>query len=107
MKALERDPEVRYQDAVEMGKDLERVLHERRPPAATELARLMELLFDKAERGVTQAADESPDDPAQAPAPTSLEVELEAPGGDAAGPAPRVPRDPLSVEQLLKRFGKR
>jgi len=104
LKALERDPELRYQDAAEMGKDLDRVLHERRPPAATELARLMELLFDEAERGVAQAAD---DDEAGAPAPPSLEVELEAPGADAARPAPRVPNDPLSVEQLLKRFGKR
>jgi serine/threonine protein kinase len=109
MKALERDPEARYQDASEMYKDLERVLHERRPPAATELSRLLELLFDEAERGDHGATYErSGEPPAEGKA---LEVELDAapplgqPGSETDAAA--VPREPLSVQQLLKRFGGR
>ena len=110
MKALERDPDLRYQDAGELGRDLERVLHERRPPAATELARLMELLFDEGERGVARAAEERHGEQSEAGATPRLEVELEPSAlaeTDAGGPASPVPREPLSVEQLLKRFGKR
>jgi serine/threonine protein kinase len=111
MKALERDPELRYQDAGELGRDLERVLLERRPPAATELARLMELLFDEGERGVAQAAEERHGEQREAAATPRLEVELEGPPSglaktDPDGPASPVAREPLSVEQLLKRFGK-
>jgi len=112
MKALERDPDARYQDAAEMYKDLERVLLERRPPAATELTRLMELLFDEAERGAAATAGErSEEHQTDSPRP-ALEMEFHASAGartdtdpDAEG-AP-VPREPLSVEQLLKRFGNR
>jgi serine/threonine protein kinase len=109
MKALERDAEVRYQDAGELGKDLERVLLERRPPAAPDLARLMELLFDEGERGVAQAAEQRHAEPSGV---ARLEVELEgAPAGQGHGEPdatlPPVPREPLSVEQLLKRFGKK
>lgn len=110
MKALERDPDLRYQDAGELGRDLERVLLERRPPAATELARLMELLFDEGERGVARAAEERHGEQSEAGATPRLEVELEPSAlaeTDAGGPASPVPREPLSVEQLLKRFGKR
>jgi serine/threonine protein kinase len=107
MKALERDPESRYQDAGELGKDLERVLLERRPPAATELARLMEVLFDEGERGDPTPADAEAE-PREAEAPRRLEVELDAqPARGEGEPGPGVPRDPLSVEQLLKRFGNR
>ena len=51
MKALERDPEVRYQDAGDMLRDLERVLHEWQPATATGLVRFLEILFDEHERG--------------------------------------------------------
>jgi serine/threonine protein kinase len=109
MKALERDPEARYQDASEMYKDLERVLHERRPPAATELSKLLELLFDETERGDPGAGhDRSSEARSEGKA---LEVELDA--APAQGPAgadndtTAVPREPLSVQQLLKRFGGR
>jgi serine/threonine protein kinase len=112
MKALERDPEVRYQDAGELGKDLERVLLERRPPAATDLARLMELLFDEGERGVAQSAEQRVAEQSGASATPRLEVELEGPltglgQGEPEATLPPVPREPLSVEQLLKRFGKK
>ena len=50
MKALAREPDERYQDAAEMHRALERVLRERPPPTASELARFMELLFDRDER---------------------------------------------------------
>src|SRR6185436_15657948 len=109
MTALERDPDARYQDASEMYKDLERVLHERRPPAATELSRLMELLFDEDERGDAGAADERFGE--HRAFDKALEVELEpgAEGGESQRGAdtPSVPREPLSVQQLLKRFGGR
>src|SRR5262249_36748088 len=51
MKALERDPESRYQDAGEMLADLERVLHEWPPVSASGLVRFLETLFDEHERG--------------------------------------------------------
>ena len=50
MKSLARDPDDRYQDAAEMYRDLERVLHEWQPPQAGALARFLELLFDEEER---------------------------------------------------------
>ena len=50
VKALAKDPDERFQDAAEMGKGLDRVLRERPAPSATELARFMELLFDRDER---------------------------------------------------------
>ena len=63
LKALARDVDERYQDAAEMYRDLERVLHERQPPTSAELTRFMELLFDR-EREVS-AEDEPP--PERAP----------------------------------------
>jgi serine/threonine protein kinase len=57
MKALERDPEVRYQDAGEMLRDLERVLHEWQPATASGLVRFLEILFDEHERGDISAPD--------------------------------------------------
>ncbi len=101
MKALERDPDDRYQDAAEMLRDLERVLRERQAPAAPELAKLMAVLFDDHER------DEVPP---SAPGESSAasgdhDVEFDHPAA-APPPGPRAaaPHD-LSIESLMKRFG--
>jgi serine/threonine protein kinase len=51
MKALARDPADRYQDAGQMQRGLERFLRERPPVTARDLARFLELLFDRNERG--------------------------------------------------------
>jgi serine/threonine protein kinase len=95
MKALDRDPEHRYQDAGEMYRDLERVRFERpQPPTQIELARYLELLFEETERNDTLPADERTlnrrDD--------DVHVEF-----DQAKPAGS--REPMTVDQLLKRFG--
>jgi serine/threonine protein kinase len=107
MTALERDPDHRYQDAAEMYRDLDRVLHERQPPTANELTRFMELLFDEEERvealppGTGDAADEA-----------AQEVEFEHPPDVASAEPPTSTttdsgaiKDPLSIQKLLKRFG--
>jgi serine/threonine protein kinase len=106
MTALERDPDHRYQDAVEMFRDLDRVLHERQAPTAVELTRFLELLFDEEER-----SDARPEDHAADAAPArALEEEF----GDGAGGSDPSPtrasdpggiKDPLSIQNLLKRFG--
>ena len=106
MTALERDPDHRYQDAAEMYRDLDRVLHERQPPTANELTRFLELLFDEEERidapppGTADADEEPP------------EVEFEHPVDVASAEPPTSTttdsgaiNDPLSIQKLLKRFG--
>jgi serine/threonine protein kinase len=110
MTALDREPDHRYQDAVEMYRDLDRVLHERQPPTAVELTRFLELLFDEEER-----SDTRPEDQGEAPPARALEMEFGhddgAAGPDegsspaAAGPDPGGIKDPLSIQKLLKRFG--
>jgi serine/threonine protein kinase len=103
MKALERDPEVRYQDAGDMLRDLERVLHDWQPATASGLARFLELLFDEHERGDAVTEGE-----ARGTGPESgLEMELpEPPPGPAPeAPAPAPAKDPMSIQKLLKRFG--
>ncbi len=50
MKALTREPDERYQDAGQMQRGLERFLRERPPVTARDLARFLELLFDRGER---------------------------------------------------------
>ena len=99
MKALERDPERRYQDAAEMYRDLEAVMHETPPPpTAATLARFMETLYEPQEREAT-VVDEA--------------HEPEAPAaGAAASPAPPPPPPEttgpsasMSIQKLLKRFG--
>ena len=97
MKALDRDPDHRYQDAGEMYRDLERVRFERpQPPTQSELARFLELLFEETERSDTLPADERTlnrrDD--------DVHVEFEPGRGEPAGS-----REPMTVDQLLKRFG--
>jgi serine/threonine protein kinase len=82
MKALAREPDERYQDAGQMQRGLERFLRERPPVSARDLARFLELLFDRSERedGVNER-------------PPAAEADL--------GPTP----DPMPLESLLKRFG--
>jgi serine/threonine protein kinase len=133
LKALARDVDERYQDAAEMYRDLERVLHERQPPTSAELSRFMELLFDDPERSEVSMAPGTPA-PAEPPPPTSTvheDFESAAPAAAApaapappaavapepvpvtAPPAPPEPepeaktpaRDPMSIQKLLKRFG--
>jgi len=82
MKALARDPAERFQDAGQMQRGLERFLRERPPVTTRDLARFLELLFDRSEREE---------------------------GGDARppGPAPSEDQgpDPMPLDSLLKRFG--
>jgi serine/threonine protein kinase len=83
MKALARDPAERYQDAGQMQRGLERFLRERPPVTARDLARFLELLFDRAEREEGAAEDRR--------------------GGHDG--APDHTPDPMSLDSLLKRFG--
>jgi len=100
MKALERDPEARYQDAGEMLRDLDLVLHDWPPATASTLARFLEQLFDEGERGdiagLGSPAEGVEGLPDLRPEPTGP---LPAPA--AAPPA----KDPMSIQKLLKRFG--
>jgi len=83
MKALAREPDERYQDAGQMQRGLERFLRERPPVSARDLARFLELLFDRSERedGVVEHK------PSADPLPAELTP------------------DPMPLESLLKRFG--
>jgi serine/threonine protein kinase len=107
MKALEKDPEARYQDASEMYRDLERVLHERQPPASTELARFMEVLFEESE---VETVSDTPAPP-EAVEEEGIEIDLDS--GAAAPQSPPSPpvaaeepeKDPHGLGRLLKRFG--
>ncbi|HEX6738708.1 MAG TPA: protein kinase [Vicinamibacteria bacterium] len=95
LKALERDPDHRYQDAGEMFRDLERARFERpQPPTQSELARYLELLFDESERSDTLPAEDKE--------PPREEMHLDF---EPARPEPAPARDPMTVDQLLKRFG--
>jgi serine/threonine protein kinase len=82
MKALAREPDERYQDAGQMQRGLERFLRERPPVTARDLARFLELLFDRSER--EEAGDEHP-----------------------AGQPPLADHtpEPMPLDSLLKRFG--
>jgi serine/threonine protein kinase len=80
MKALAREPDDRYEDAGQMQRGLERILRERPPVTARDLARFLELLFDRSEREEGEAA--------------------ERPGGEAV-PEP----GPMPIDSLLRRFG--
>jgi serine/threonine-protein kinase len=106
MKALDRDPENRYQEASEMLKDLDRILHERQPPTNAELARFMEILFDEDERGAPRPVG---DDVVEGAATAGLEIELDAAhGGERSGestPARHSKEEDASVNKLMKRLG--
>jgi serine/threonine protein kinase len=122
MMALAREPDDRYQDAAEMHRDLERVLHEWQPPQAGALARFLEVLFDEEERsdaldepegageGLVLAADADLAAVAAEPEPAGAvvdndELDLTPPPGPPE-PEPPAPRAPESLSQkLLKRFG--
>jgi serine/threonine protein kinase len=103
MKALERDPEVRYQDAGEMLRDLEGVLHEWQPASATALARFLELLFDEGERGDAVPRETAGD--AHSDSPAAVEELREPTGPMPVEPPPAPVKDPMSIQKLLKRFG--
>ena len=81
MKALAREPDERYQDAGQMQRGLERFLRERPPVSARDLARFLELLFDRSEREDGERAG--------------------APEGGSREHTP----DPISLDSLLERFG--
>jgi len=101
-KALERDPDLRYQDAAEMYRDLEAVLHETQPPpTSAALARLMEQLYEPREREGTVV------DEAHEPA-TASDSGAEAPRPPEPPPPPAETTGPsasMSIQKLLKRFG--
>jgi serine/threonine protein kinase len=59
MKALRRDPEDRHRDAGALVRDLERLIQESHPATSKDLARFLQILFDKTERGGV-AGDETP-----------------------------------------------
>ena len=106
MKSLERDPEVRYQDAGEMLRDLERVLHEWQPATASGLARLLELLFDDHERGDVVSGGGAGAHGAGPDSKVEMEFHEPAPEPAVAEPvAPPPAKDPMSIQKLLKRFG--
>jgi serine/threonine protein kinase len=83
MKTLARDPEERFQDAGQLQRGVERFLRERPPVTARDLARFLELLFDRREREEDGAAGRRLTDPGET----------------------EEPSDPLSLDVLLKRFG--
>jgi serine/threonine protein kinase len=102
MKALERDPERRYQDAAEMYRDLEAVMHEAPPPpTAAALARFMETLYEPREREAT-VVDEAhePEAPPAAGADASPAPPSPPPPPETTGPSAS-----MSIQKLLKRFG--
>jgi len=83
MKALARDPDERYQDAGQLQRAIERILRERPPVTPRDIARFLELLFDRTEREENGTRDRRATDPE----------------------ATEEPSDPLSLDVLLKRFG--
>ncbi len=97
-RALGREPDERYQDAAEMHQALERVLRERPPPSAADLARFMERLFDRHEREEAIPEDH--------PSGEHKSGSGEHRAG-TSGPEDEVEAlpDPMSVDTLLRRFG--
>ncbi|HXB55137.1 MAG TPA: serine/threonine-protein kinase [Vicinamibacteria bacterium] len=108
-RALDRDPSRRFQDAAEMGRGLERILHERPPLSANELGRFMELLFDRQEREEALPDDHSSGEHrASLPDPADLGAELEAGPLGAASAEMGGKKDApekTSLDALLKKFG--
>ena len=64
-------------------------------PRATGLVRFLEVLFDAAERGDASAEGSG----------ASLDEFREPTGEPAAAEPPAAPKDPMSIQKLLKRFG--
>jgi serine/threonine protein kinase len=104
VKALAKDPDERFQDAAEMGRGLERVLRERPAPSATELARFMELLFDREEREEAVPEDPLLAEPSSGDA-GRVELPMEIHSDEAVEEASLPITPDLSVDTLLKRFG--
>ena len=104
MKALAREPDERYQDAAEMQRGLERVLRERPPVTARDLARFMELLFDRDEREEAIPRTCSRTAPAR-PSPRDGRRRPEDPAARPAGRPRPARRSSMSVDALLRRFG--
>jgi serine/threonine protein kinase len=79
MRALAREPDERYQDAGEMQRWLERFQRDRPPVSARDLARYLELLFDRAEREehTLERADPAPGAQERAAEPMPLDALLE------------------------------
>jgi serine/threonine protein kinase len=100
MRALAREPEQRYQDAGEMLRELERALHERQPPTAIDLARFMEVLFEREERG-ERTPPEAGHDSDKHRSDAHLEIDM---GPEEPSPAKR-PEDQRGIGKLLKKFG--
>jgi serine/threonine-protein kinase len=101
MKALDPDPDQRYQDAPAMQRALDHALGDHEPATEKELSRLMDVLFDADERDKTlEAASEVRDEDTG-----QIEVDLE---GEEAPPRERpehgTGKDDMSVEKLLQRF---
>jgi eukaryotic-like serine/threonine-protein kinase len=78
MMALARDPDDRYQDAAEMYRDLEAVMHEGTPLPSGAIARFLESLFDDQERA-DSVEDTAPMPTEPAPAPEAEPPAAEAP----------------------------
>jgi serine/threonine-protein kinase len=104
MKALERAPDDRYQDAAEMGRALERCL-EGHGPGVAEMTRFMQLLFDGASE--IPAEPEAAAVPASAAIPTSTDVAFEEEDLDldlpAEAPDERRPAQAPSETQPMAR----
>ncbi len=101
MKALERDPKRRYQDAAEMQRELEGVLRGHEDASASGLARYLETLFEPAERA-------RPDSKQMLPSDEWLESGILEPDADdepeGEKTSPGIPRDLEGVQKLLKRL---
>jgi serine/threonine protein kinase len=80
MRALAREPLDRFEDAGQMQRGLERILRERPPVTARDLARFLELLFDRSERDEVDA-------------------------GEGPGAAEVPDPGPMPLDSLLRRFG--
>ncbi len=113
MKALDRDPEQRYQDAGEMLRDLERALQDRQPPTALELSRFMEVLFERDERGEAALPEEDDPEDSIVPVEDRLEIDLEEDDVDIEAPPAAAPPEAQPAKapeqagfgRLLKKFG--
>jgi serine/threonine protein kinase len=84
MKALARNPDERFQDAGQMQRGIEKILRERPPVTARDLARFLELLFDRKERDETGAEDhrDEENDEEESANPFSLDILLKRFGID-------------------------
>jgi len=103
MKALERDPDDRYQDAGDMHRDLEQMLSKTQAHLASGLMRYLELLFDREERGELAPEDVASGDDWVASG--LLELDFDSAGSaEEDRTAPSEPRNPMSIGRLLKRF---